>query len=410
MTGVRVAVLAAAILVVWPAAARAAGEADKLVAEGKAAYEKADYGSALLKFEQAVKQGAAGGELFYQMGFCYRTVRDDQESARSHMARALPLLEQQLKEPGKRSLDTYYYMAAIRLNEIPDADALAALSREAVAALESGALPKPKSGEDLFQAGRLYGFAGQRDKAVEHYEKAITALEKEGTAKQGILRHCLQASADAAAEKQQWDKAASLYQGLLKAEPSDAVRLPLALTLFKAGREMDAIPVWREIADPRYEGDKIYLERVARRYVELGRPAAVSPPADGQALRTAILDAAKVYAVERSKDEEAAKAAYEKWQQEAITDRQNRRKSKAQTPQPSLEELEKIPVEQLTPEQRLRLQGITDIMLDPPPPPPSPSRVEAEKVFFGLLAEMVRRGQLLQDFALTNGLAPLIFK
>ena len=38
------------------------------------------------------------------------------------------------------------------------------------------------------------------------------------------------------------------------------------------------------------------------------------------------------------------------------------------------------------------------------------SRLEAEKKFFGLLAVLVRRGQLVQDFAVTNGLAPLLFK
>jgi tetratricopeptide (TPR) repeat protein len=392
------------------AAPAKAGNADKLVAEGRAAYEKAAYGEALIKFEEAVKAGASGGELFYQMGFCYRTVRDDQENARASMARALPLLDQQIKDASRRDLKSYYYLAAIRLNEIPEPDELSRLSKEAIRALESGALPKPVTGEELFQAGRLYGFSGNREQAVAHYEKAIAALEKAGPGKEGILRHCLEASADAAAQKEQWDKAAGLYTRLLKSDPSrDDVRMPLALTLFKAGREMDAIPHWRETRDPRLEGDKVYLERVARHYVELGRPQ-VQAPADNEELRKAIIEAAKAYAAARAKDDEAARVASEAWQEKALAERKARRKAKAAPAGPSIEELEKIPPEKLTAEQRLRLMGYTDIALEPPAPPPSPERLEAEKKFFGLLAVLVRRGQLVQDFAVTNGLAPLLFK
>jgi tetratricopeptide (TPR) repeat protein len=397
-----------------PAAAQAkpapAGDAAKLTAEGRAAYEKAQYGDALIKFEEAVKAGASGGELFYQMGFCYRTVRDDQENSRAYMARALPLLDQQIKDAARRDLKSYYYLAAIRLNEVPDANELERLSKEAIRALETGALPKPSTGEELFQAGRLYGFAGNREQAVAHYEKAIAALEKAGPGKEGILRHCLEASADAAAQKEQWGKAADLYVRLLKSDPSrDEVRMPLALTLFKAGREMDAITHWRETRDPRLEGDKVYLERVARHYVELGRPQ-VEAPADNEDLRRAIVEAAKAYAEARKKDDDAAKAAADAWQEKALAERKARRKAKAAPPGPSIEELEKIPPEKLTAEQRLRLMGYTDIVLEPPPPPPSAERLQAEKKFFGLMATLVRRGQLVQDFAVTNGLAPLLFK
>ncbi len=385
--------------------------AEKLVSEGRAAYEKADYGTALLKFEEAVKQGATGGKLFYQMGFCFRTVRDDQEASRSSIARALPLLEQQVADPAKRDLESYYYLAAIRLNEIPDADKLAAAAREAVEGIEKGTLPKPASGDQLFQAGRLYGFNGQREKAVEYYEKAIVALEKAGPGKEGILRHCLEAAADAAAQKQQWQKAADYYARLLKADPSrDEARMPLALTLFRSGRELDAIPIWRDVKDPRIEADKIYLERVARHYVDLGRPAAPDAPADNEALRKAIVDSAKAYAEVRQKDDAVAKEATDKWQQEQDAARKVKRKAKAGPPRTSVEELEKIPPEKLTPEQRLQLMGITEYALEPPPPPPTPERLEAEKKFFALLAELVRRGQLVQDFAVVNGLAPLIFK
>lgn len=420
LTALAVSVMVLALVGAGPALAQQgsgkaapvpAASADKLVSEGRAAYEKADYGTALLKFEEAVKQGASGGKLFYQMGFCYRAVRDDQESSRSSIAKALPLLEQQVADPAKRDLESYYYLAAIRLNEIPDSEKLSALAHQAVEGIEKGTLPKPATGDELFEAGRLYGFNGQRDKAVEYYEKAISALEKAGPGKEGILRHCLEAAADAAAQKQQWQKAADYYSRLLKADPTrDEARMPLALTLFKAGREMDAIPVWREVNDPRLEADKIYLERVARHYVDLGRPAAPDAPADNEALRKAIVDAGKVYAEVRQKDDAAAKVVTDKWLQEQEAARKVKRKAKAGPPQTSVEELEKIPPEKLTPEQRLQLMGITEYALEPPPPPPTPERLEAEKKFFALLAELVRRGQLVQDFAVVNGLAPLIFK
>jgi hypothetical protein len=148
---------------------------------------------------------------------------------------------------------------------------------------------------------------------------------------------------------------------------------------------------------------------VARRYVELERPV-VQAPADNEELRKAIVEAAKEYAEARKTDDDAAKAASDKWQEEDAAARKARRKAKSGAPQQSIEELEKIPAEKLTPEQRLRLMGVTDFSLEPPAPPPSAARLAGEKKFFGLLAELVRRGQLIQDFAVTNGLAPLIFK
>ncbi len=73
----------------------------------------------MLKFEEAEAKGAAGGELFYRMGFCYKTVREDLERSRAYYAKAQPLLENDLKDDKKATLDTYYYLTGASTSPSP---------------------------------------------------------------------------------------------------------------------------------------------------------------------------------------------------------------------------------------------------------------------------------------------------
>jgi hypothetical protein len=46
----------------------------------------------------------------------------------------------------------------------------------------------------------------------------------------------------------------------------------------------------------------------------------------------------------------------------------------------------------------------------PPPPPPSPEKQAAERDFFFLLNEYVKRGHLIRNFCFENGLVEMIFR
>lgn len=409
------AALAAAIVLVTasPALARQVpAAAAGLVSEGRARYDAADYGNALIKFEEAIAKGAVDGELFYQAAYCYRAVREDMDNARLYFEKAVPLLEEKIKGAGKSDLESYYYLSAIYLNEVRNPDRLQAVAREATDGLDAGRIPKPKTAEAFFQAGRLYGFAQKRDLAVKNYEQAIALLEKApGGAKGTIYMHCLQASGDVAMEQKDWARAAGHYGRILAADPSrEEMRIPLALALFRGGKEEEAAKVWEQSRDPRMSDQKAYLSRIARRYVELGRPQPKAPASDDD-LRKAIIESAKKYAEARKKDDDAALAASEKWLEERRQEKANRSKKGAKRPAPPPEEdLSGIPLEKMTPEQRLQAMGIKNYDLEPPPPPPSPERLAAESEFMGLLAELVRRGPMIRDWAVTNGLAPAIFK
>jgi len=404
--------LALAGAVIPAAGAEATGKAaDRLVADGSALYDKGDYGGALLKFEEAVKQGAEGGELFYRMGYCYRAVREDIESSRAYYAKAQPLLEASLKDGSRVTLTTYYHLAAIAYSEIPDPARLAAVARGAIVAVDTGKVPKPTDGQGLSELGRLYGFAGENGKAAEQLEKAVAAFAKDpAAAGRPAYLFALSGAAEAATARKDWTKAADYLRKAIELDPArDELRASLALNLFRADEPEEAIEVWRKIGDPQFIEERTYLMRVAQRYRELGMPAAKDAPGKDEDLTRAIVEAARAYAEIRTKDDAAAKAAADKWTEEKKKEMETRKTDPAQRARERAA-IDAIPPEERTAEQQLAAMGIYDVMPTPPPPEPTPERLAAERKFVALVAELVRRGQPLRDFALTNGLAPVLFR
>ncbi len=151
--------------------------------------------------------------------------------------------------------------------------------------------------------------------------------------------------------------------------------------------------------------------RIAGRYAELGKPAVPEHfPAKDADLTARILDAAKAYAGIRTKDDAAAKEAAEKWSEEKRRNGEAKQKSRKGEPRMTRADIEAIPPEKRTPEQIMALSGIHNVVPVPPTPPPTPERLAAEKKVDALIAELVRRGQPVRDFALTNGLAPVLFR
>ncbi len=354
---------ASCLLALLPAPqAAASSPAAELTAEGREFYRRGQLESALQKFEEAIKAGAQGGELFYQTGYCYKAARRDLEASRRYMRMAVPPLEAEAAKERKRPAP-FYYLAAIHTNELGDGVEGTEAAKRGVELAEKGAFGKSTDGETLFQVGRLYSLAGQEEKAIPWYEKAVPALESAA----GVYRQYLLASVEQLSgyyvKKPEPARAATWLLRLLELEPTrEKERLSAGLLLVKLGRHDDAIKTLRGFTDDDLATESNYIVKAVSRYKELGAPEA--PPEWGKLDDAGIQDlavkAASRLAEVRKKEEEEGAAA--------------------------------------------------DPSTSQPVRPPAPERLEAEKVFFGLLVELARRGHLLREFAFSRGFAVLIFR
>ena len=84
---------------------------------------------------------------------------------------------------------------------------------------EKGAWKKADGAEDLFQIARLYSLAGEADKAVPWYEKAVTLLEKDKDANRQYLTYSVDLLAKYYHGKDDFPKASSYYQKLMSLDP-----------------------------------------------------------------------------------------------------------------------------------------------------------------------------------------------
>jgi hypothetical protein len=151
---------------------------------------------------------------------------------------------------------------------------------------------------------------------------------------------------------------------------------------------------------------------VLTRHGDLGRPA---PPQgiaawDDEKLQSSILDAARKLSEIRGKEAPQTPPAAEERPYKMVKGK-NGKMHKVYQPylQPPPEGWQPKDPANPTPEEQRRLQGFPPEP-DRPVVPPSAERVAAEKEFFALLVESLRRGNRLRDPALTRGYASVIFR
>lgn len=382
-----------------------------LMKEGRDLYRKGSLGEALLKFEEAEKAGAADGEMFYQMGFLYKTVRSDDESSRKYMTKAAPLLEKSLDAASTPA--PFYYLSAIEINELSDSSKGTAAAQRGIALVEKGKFSARKDGESLFQIGRLYSLTGKQDKAAGWYENAFAAFAAEKTPNKQYQLTTAEQLANYYRTRQEADKAQTWLEKLIELDPSrERERLTAGMNLVKMGRYDDALKMFDGFTNDDLATEANYLSRIIRKYIGLDKPV---PPEGTSKLDDAGLQAAleksaatlsdlRVKEDEAVKDEPPAELPF-KW----VTSKTG---VKAKTyprvyPPPGWEP--KDP-NNPTQEELDYLAGIPPSPPKPPPPPPSPGRIAAEKEFFSLLIETVKRGKMVREMALTRGMTSLIYR
>jgi hypothetical protein len=411
-----------------PPSAEAKPDAAALVREAEDLYLKGAFAEALRRLEAVISSGQETGTVLYEAGSCYRQALGDQAKEIDLKKRAIPLLEKEAASGGAK-VDTYYYLAAIYINDLADPVKGTDAAKKGVALLEKSGSPAPGSQDELFRAGRLYTFLGKDKDAARYYDLSVEAAEKAPVVDRASLKLAFESLAAFRFHQKEYDAAARALEGLLKLDPlRDRDRHQLGLAYLLAGKPEQAATAWRAAQEDELRTELTYLSAVVRKYVSLGSPttSTLAPKPPGLAdddLEKKILQSAGPLRTIREKDaklqdEANAKAEKEREQKEAErraarpTDpniiRQNIARIRASRP-PAPPPDPNVVETPANPTTALAMMGIHPV--EPPAIlPPSPERIAAEKEFFVLLVEYIKRGHLIRNFCFENGLVEFIFR
>ncbi|MBI3447594.1 MAG: hypothetical protein HY049_01545 [Acidobacteria bacterium] len=403
----------------------AAGKADAsaLTLEAETLYASGAYSEALKKFDALLAAGQETGAILYEAGSCYAQSMGSKEKELELKKRAVPVLEKEIAS-GSAPVDSYYYLSAIYINDLTDPVKGTDAAKKGVALLEKPKAPAPAGQGALFRAGRLYTFLGKDAQAADYYGRSVQAADGAAVVDRVALRIALESLASSRFHEKNYDGAAEAYAGLLKLDPTrDRDRHQLGLSYLLAGKYADAESTWRQAKEDEMRTELTYLASIVRKFVDAGSPTASAlvpkgSTLDDDALVQKILKAAEPLRAARERDSKAqddARAAWEKDRQAEAADpvkakariaALKARKAKLAPEPPPDPNYVPPPVDPITALEQMGLHSTT------PPPllPPSPERVAAEKDFFYLLMDYVKRGHLVRNFCFENGLVEMIFR
>lgn len=402
-------------------------DAAALVREGEDLYMKGAFSEALKRFEAAIAAGRETGPLLYEAGACYGLAMGNKEKEVELKRRAVPLLEKEIAG-GAAPIDTYYYLSAIYINDLADPVKGSDAAKKGVSLLDKPKTPPLTTQGALFRAGRLYSFLGKDKEAASYYDRSIAAAEGAQVVDRNSLKLALESLSTYRLHEKSYEEAAKAYEGLLKLDPlRDRDRHQLGLAYLMAGKPELAATAWRAAKEDELRTELTYLSAVVRKYAALGSPSssALAPKAaslDDVALVQKILKAAEPLRAVRDKEAKAQQEADEKADKERAakeaeqaarpmdleTIKANIAKMKAKrapAPPPDPNAVE----DPSNPATALAQMGLHSVAA-PPIPQPSPERIAAEKDFFYLLVEYIRRGHLIRNFCFENGYVEMIFR
>ncbi|HXI03963.1 MAG TPA: hypothetical protein VNI57_12380 [Candidatus Saccharimonadales bacterium] len=422
--GLTFALMALSAGVLW--AGDESGKGVAAAREAETLYRQGAYAAALKKYEEAMAAGTKTPEILYQAGNCYRVAMSDQAKELELKKQAVPMLEQEIAG-GQAGIAAHYYLAAIYIHNLADPVKGVAVARKGVALVEKNDPTLENPVENLYRAARLYEFLGQNDKESAMDQRFQDAAAVSPTP---VDRAAVQISREKLAAEymrtEKYDKAAGVYAALLKVDPlRDDDRHQWGLALLRAGKPLEAAKAWNGATSDEYRTELAYLSRVAVRYDESGRPqsCATAPGAatlTDDALSAKVLEAGAKLRQYKEKAESEFKA-----QQQSVIDEQNRHRAEilALSPEERKARWEKKEAEEKAsgkadaeaggdsakkqePSLTGRVQPTHISML----PEKSDAWKAAEKDFFCLMTEYVKRGHLIRMYAFQNGMADLIFR
>jgi len=271
--------LVGALTVLTPPVCGAADEAagvDAKRAEAESLYAQGRYSEALPILEQLDASGDANGPLLYRLTYCQSKTGAPAASEASER-RALETLEGELETAP--TLEVPFYLSNIYRNtgRIADANRVAAETTERV---ETGGLPKPETGMDMFQLGKLYADQDRAELATEWYTQAVDALTADGRVGGPYVRWASRYLAEAAYNRKDHDAAQKYYGTLVdEGEGAGPEFERLAISRARVGMYREAADAWRlvESSNPPDPNRARYAGRLCRLAATLKSQSPLAP-------------------------------------------------------------------------------------------------------------------------------------
>ncbi|HZE89333.1 MAG TPA: hypothetical protein VE404_07290, partial [Verrucomicrobiae bacterium] len=246
-----------------PAPARV--DASALTVEAETLYAKGAYAEALKKFDAVISAGQETGAILYEAGSCYAQSMGSKEKELELKKRAVPLLEKEVAT-GSASVDSYYYLAAIYINDLTDPVKGTDAAKKGAALLERPKAAAPSGQGPLFRAGRLYTFLGKDPQAADYYARSVRSADGAAIVDRVSVRISLESLAAYRFHEKNYDGAAEAYAGLLKLDPNrDRDRHQLGLSFLLAGKYADAEATWRQAKEDEMRTELTYLAAIVRK-------------------------------------------------------------------------------------------------------------------------------------------------
>jgi tetratricopeptide (TPR) repeat protein len=250
------------------------------------------------------------GTLLYKIGYCRSVVGGAQATSKNALwAKAKPLLEKEIAEPGGATLERLYYLSVINRDQ-GELEMMRKYARQAVDTIEKGPNPNALTGDDWFRLGRVHDFLQEASEAEAAYRRAVSDYGKTPAANPAYQALSLAQVGDYDFQAHHWNDAAADYTKALALMPSFGQVRPFrhGVALLAAGQLDEAVAAFGKDLDAQTATESQYAADVARKAKEAGgfdTADADGTPIDGmplEGLEQRIKRAGKEFRAAREKN------------------------------------------------------------------------------------------------------------
>lgn len=232
----------------------------------QALYNSGKYADALPLLEQAATK-ARTGTLLYEIGYARGVVEGTHGAEKKRLwAEAEPLLEQEIASPGGATLDRYYYLAVINLDQ-GELDKVKEYAEKAVNQIEKGPEAGKLGGEDWFRLGRLHEFLDEPSESEAAYRRAVSAFRDRPASNPSYQALALASVAARELQARRFSEAAAAFDQALALAPDLGYVTPYlhGIALLGAGRFNDAATAFMRDRNAETATDAQYAADLARK-------------------------------------------------------------------------------------------------------------------------------------------------
>src|SRR5262245_55573081 len=244
---------------------------------GQALYNSGKYAEALPLLEQSAAKNRTG-TLLYEIGYAKGAVETAHAADGAHgaegqagekkrlWAEAEPLLVQEIASPGGATLDRYYYLTVINVDQ-QELDKVREYAYQAINQVEKGPDAGKLGGEDWFRLGRLHEFLEEPSESEAAYRRAVSAFRERPAANPSYQALALASVAGRDLQARRFSEAAAAYDQALSLSPNLGHVTPYlhGIALLGAGRFNDAATAFMRDRDAETMTDAQYAADLARK-------------------------------------------------------------------------------------------------------------------------------------------------